>query len=314
VRRPAPGRKPWAAIVEKRPAVGGGMRGLSGERPTTDDLRRWTADITRCRVSGRTDELLSYFAPGVDIYLNCCKPGLNASGVRMCRDGFREHLRLTDIEYESLGGEVRDVIGEGDRSVVLWRSGWRHRGTGKSATIDMLHFLRWREGLVVELQEFMDYAVAGSALRPFRSFEDMLQPRPPGLDRDEIVRRSEEFARFPSSGPALRLMRELCATDIVCEFPGDRTRIPFAGRYVGVEALANIVRGIAIEFEQTHQQLTDVVVDGGRIAGLRTVEWRNRGTGRWGEVRLADFMRFEDGLITEIVEFRDTVTMLDMLD
>lgn len=293
------------------------MNGGSGDGPghtETGDLRRWTADIAHYRITGQTDKLMNFLAPDAGVYFNCSKQGLNPPGVWLNKDGFREHLRRTDIDYESLGGEVRDIIAEGNRSVILWRSGWRHRGTGRAATIDMLHFLCWRGDKIVELQEFVDYAVPGWDTRLVKSFDELIEPRPPGLDREELVRRLTQLALFPSYGPDVRLIRELCSPDVVCEFVGDRARIPYAGRHAGLHALVNIVRAIAVDFEQTHESVSDIVVDRGRIAGRRSVEWRHRGTGRRGVVRLADFVRFEDGLIVEIIEFRDSVTVLEMQD
>jgi ketosteroid isomerase-like protein len=81
---------------------------------------------------------------------------------------------------------------------------------------------------------------------------------------------------------------------------------------VGVEAVINIVRGINVDFEQLNNELSDILVDGGRLACRRTVKWRHRGTGRRGLVELAEFVRFEDGLIVELIEYRDSVTILEM--
>jgi ketosteroid isomerase-like protein len=145
------------------------------------------------------------------------------------------------------------------------------------------------------------------------SFEKLLSPKPPGIDRDEIVRRSEALLNFPNlHGPDVSLVREICSPDIVCEFIGDKSRIPYAGRHAGVETLARILRSIAIDFEQLNHSIQEMIVDGGRVAVRRTVEWRHRGTGRRGLVELADFARFEEGLIVEFVEFRDSITMLSM--
>jgi ketosteroid isomerase-like protein len=67
-----------------------------------------------------------------------------------------------------------------------------------------------------------------------------------------------------------------------------------------------------VDFEQLDHVIREIIVDGGRVAVRRTVEWRHRGTGRRGLVELADFARFEDGLIVEVIEFRDTITILSM--
>lgn len=145
------------------------------------------------------------------------------------------------------------------------------------------------------------------------SFENLLSPKAPGLERAEIVRRCEDLLKFSSChGPDVSLVRELCSPDIVCEFVGDKSRIPYAGRHVGIDTLERIIRSIAVDFEQLGYAIREIIVDGGRIAVRRTVEWRHRGTGCRGLVELADFARFEDGLIVDFIEYRDTITILSM--
>lgn len=143
-------------------------------------------------------------------------------------------------------------------------------------------------------------------------FDEFLSARPSGLDREEIVRRVKLLAMLPSDKKDYQLIRELYSPDVVCEFIGDKSRIPYAGRHIGIEALINIVRTISIDFEQLNHSISDLIVDGGRIAARRTVDWRHRGTGRRGRVDLADFARFEDGRIVEMIEFRDSITILSM--
>lgn len=143
-------------------------------------------------------------------------------------------------------------------------------------------------------------------------FQQLLSQKPPGLNRDEIVDRVNLLALHASTGHDLDAVRRLCAPDIVCEFVGDKSRISYAGRHVGVETLASILRTINIDFEQLNYALSDMIVDGGRVAVRRTVEWRHRGTGRRGLVELADFARFEHGLMVEFVEYRDSIAILSM--
>jgi ketosteroid isomerase-like protein len=143
-------------------------------------------------------------------------------------------------------------------------------------------------------------------------FDRFLSAPPAGLRREDIVRRVERLAEQPSRIFDVDMIRALYSPDVVCEFVGDKSRIPYAGRHVGVEALIRIVRGIHIAFEQSNHSIDDIVVDGGRVAVRRSVEWRHRGTGRRGRVDLADFVRFENGLVVEMVEFRDSITILAM--
>jgi ketosteroid isomerase-like protein len=144
-------------------------------------------------------------------------------------------------------------------------------------------------------------------------FENFFIARPPGLDRAEIVRRVRLLgSRQPVAESDFALLREFYSPDVICEFVGDKSRIPYAGRRVGIEALIAVVRSVNIDFEQSKHVVEDIVVDGGRAAARRSVEWRHRGTGRRGRVDLADFVRFENGRIVEMIEFRDTVTVLEI--
>jgi ketosteroid isomerase-like protein len=142
--------------------------------------------------------------------------------------------------------------------------------------------------------------------------EDFFSRPPPGLERDEILRRVELLAAQPAENGDFGVIRDFCSPDLVCEFVGDKSRIPYAGRHFGVDALLNILRAINIDFAQSEPQIDDVIIDGGRVAIRRSVRWRHRGAGLEGRVDLADFVRFENGLIVELIEFRDSITILNI--
>jgi len=142
--------------------------------------------------------------------------------------------------------------------------------------------------------------------------EDYFSRPPPGLDRDEILRRIELLAAQPAENGDFGVVPAFFSPDVVCEFVGDKSRIPYAGRHTGVDALLNILRAINIDFAQSEPRIDDIIIDGGRVALRRSVRWRHRGTGLEGRVDLADFVRFENGLIAELIEFRDSITILSI--
>jgi ketosteroid isomerase-like protein len=281
---------------------------------TSGEIRRRLEEVTRCRLTGEFDRMLKHFAPDVIVHYNCTQVGLFNPGVLRSREAFLGNLRRTDENYQPLDGEIIDILVENGNAALRWRTSWRHLGTGSVYNLDMAYFLRWRGDAVVEMHEFLDFpgptTIGCDALS---SFEEMMRPHTPGLNRAEIVARINELANFaPSQGPDVGLMRKYYSPDIVCEFVGHRARIPYAGRHVGVEAVISIVRAINVDFEQSNSSLSDILVDGGRVAFRRTVQWRHRGTGRRGLVELAEFVKFEDGLIVELIEYRDSVTILEM--
>lgn len=264
-------------------------------------------------MSGDISALLKLFVEDVELNYNYAKAGLFPGGQWRGHDALRDNLRRTDIEYEPLDAEVKDVVVDGDRAAFRWTSNWRRRATGQIHCLDMAHFLRWRKDRVARMHEFIDHhATYRTAPETPRSFDEMLTPPDPGLSREEMARRVAEIGSFSRQGPDVALFRRYCAPDVICEFVGNRKTISYAGRHRGIEALAHIVRSISVDFEQVGSATPDMTIDGGAVATRRTVEWRHRGTGRRGIVELADFVRFEGGLIAELVEFRDSVALLQM--
>jgi ketosteroid isomerase-like protein len=293
------------------------MHGADGRSSRTADseTRRRVHELVRLRMAGDVPALLKLFHEDVELRYNCSKVGLFPPGQWSGHAALRENLRRTDIDYQPLDAEIQDILVEGDRTAVRWTSNWRHRATGRMFRMDMAHFLRWRGDRVAEMNEFIDHhAVSHTAEVLPRSFEEMLSPRPPGLSRDEMARRFMAISNFSRQGPDTALARSYFSPDVVCEFVGDRASIAYAGRHRGIDALVNILRAIAVDFEQFGSGTPEIIVDAGRVAARRTVEWRHRGTGRRGLVELADFVRIEDGLIVELVEFRDSVALLQMQD
>lgn len=289
------------------------MLGAGGgsDRDFDSEMRRRVHELVRLRMSGDIVSMLRVFASDVELRSNFWRSGLFQAGQWRGRDALRENLRRAEIDYEPLDAEIRVILVEGDLTAMHWVSQWRCRATGETYTMDMAHFLRWRRGLVIEMIEFMDHHCAARAADPpTGSFESLLSPRDPGLGREDIAQRMVAMGSFSSRGPDVALFRRVCSPDVVCEFVGDRRSISYAGRHRGIEALVSIIRTNGVEFEQLGHAEPEVVIDGCHAAARRTVEWRHRGTGRRGLVELADFVRFENGLIVEMVEFRDSVALL----
>jgi ketosteroid isomerase-like protein len=224
------------------------------------DIRVRVAEMLHGRMSGKIDRMLQYLTPTTMIHCASSREGVLPPGVWTGADGLRLVTRINDENYQPLDYEILDIVIDGERSVVRWRGDWRRHANGKIYTMEAAHFLRWRNGRVVEMHEFFD--------RASRDFPPMLAPfdvmgdRCPGLPREDIARCARALVTFPMTGPEIGLIRDFCSPDIVCDFVGDPARIPYAGRHAGVEALINIVRAVAVDFEQTRCDVAEMLVDG----------------------------------------------------
>jgi ketosteroid isomerase-like protein len=241
---------------------------------TAADMRRLIAEMLEFRMSAQYDRFSTYLDPGVIVYCNAWREGIVGPNVWSGASSLRDLFRRTDENYLPLDYEILGVIVDGDRAVVRWRGDWRSHATGKIYTVDAAHFLRWSKGLVVEMHEFFDAhrpEPAGCARR--RSYESLLTPRPPGLSRNEMERRARKLVTFDARGPDLDLLRQWCSPDIVCEFAGDRMRVPYAGRHCGVNTMLDIIRAIAIDFDQETFVIPEALVEDDCVAGRRQVKW-----------------------------------------
>ncbi len=270
-------------------------------------------EMLDCRMNQQYERFASYVDPAVVLHSHSWRVGVIGPDVWRGVSGVRELFRRTDENYQPLDYEILDIIVDGESAVVRWRAGWRRHENGRVDIIDAAHFLRWENGRVVEMHEFFDgHCPSTAGCAGARSFENLFTPRPSGLSRAEMEGRTRQLTSFEQEWPNPDLVRQLCSPDIVCEFFGDKARVPYAGRHVGIDAMLAIIRAIRVEFEQRLETLCEALIEDSRVGGRRRVKWRHRGTGRSGTSELADFVRFEDGMIVELIEYRDTVTLKHM--
>lgn len=291
------------------------MHGFGGRSSgiAEGETRRRVDEIIRLRMAGDTEALLAFFVEDVELCYNGSKMGLFPAGLWRGKAALRESLRRANVDYEPLEAEVQDVFVDGDRTAVRWTAAFRRRANGRVYQMDLAHFLRWRMNRIESLDEFVDdHAVARATGPSPRSFDELIDPPGPGLSREEMLRRVTDLGSFSPAGPDIALFQRYCAPDVISEFVGDRATIFYAGRHRGLDALSRIIRAINVDFEQVGATAPRMVADASGVAARRTVEWRHRGTGRRGVVALADFVRFENGKIVELVEFRDSVALLQM--
>jgi ketosteroid isomerase-like protein len=119
----------------------------------------------------------------------------------------------------------------------------------------------------------------------------------------------------------VRLMLDLCSAgdlaglmaffseDIAYQMIGNWSMFPFAEPVRGKDATAHALRAIFTHFERLGSEIHDIVIDGDRLAVRRTTRLRNLGTGRSEGIAVVDFLRFRDGLVTELTELVDSLAM-----
>ena len=76
------------------------------------------------------------------------------------------YFRELNDSWEMLFFHADEFIAEGDRVVMLGRCGFRSKTTGKSAESPKVDVFRFKDGQIIEYQEFYDTAKAFAAATP----------------------------------------------------------------------------------------------------------------------------------------------------
>lgn len=85
------------------------------------------------------------------------------------REGIAEigrMLKQQATEFENLGSRVHRLVIDGNDVVLERTAKLRHRGTNAVADIDIVNFLRFNRGLVVEISEHVDTAAIERLINP----------------------------------------------------------------------------------------------------------------------------------------------------
>jgi ketosteroid isomerase-like protein len=84
-------------------------------------------------------------------------------GARRGKAALRDYLEVIGQNWIMLDFAVQEFIAQGERVVVLSRSAWCSRLTGRQVEIDKVDIWRIRDGKAVEFTEFYDTAGALAA-------------------------------------------------------------------------------------------------------------------------------------------------------
>jgi ketosteroid isomerase-like protein len=131
------------------------------------------------------------------------------------------------------------------------------------------------------------------------------------VDRELIEKRIHAMARLHSDGN-LRGMLDLVADDIVFNVRGNWLTFPYTRPIRGKKQVAETMAMIAVQFQTLGSVIHELVIDGDRVAVRRTAKIRHRGTGKVGEVDIAGFIRFRDGLVVELTEIADSAVLAEL--
>jgi ketosteroid isomerase-like protein len=127
-------------------------------------------------------------------------------------------------------------------------------------------------------------------------------------DRALFEARVHQMLELCSAGN-LAAMMDYVSEDIVYEMVGNWSMFPFSQPVRGKEAFAHALGFIFTHFQSLGSEVHDIVVDGDRVAIRRTTRLRATGTNREGDIAVVDFVRFRDGLLTELIELVDSLAM-----
>jgi ketosteroid isomerase-like protein len=133
------------------------------------------------------------------------------------------------------------------------------------------------------------------------------------LDRELIVQRVHALARMRTDGNMRGLLAHV-ADDIVYNVRGNWMAFPYPRPIRGKKNVGEALAMIAVQFENLGSVLHDVIVDGNRVAVRRTATMRHRGTGKVGDVDIADFILFRGGLVAEFTEIADSMALAQLDD
>jgi ketosteroid isomerase-like protein len=128
------------------------------------------------------------------------------------------------------------------------------------------------------------------------------------LDRELTEQRIRAMARMHAEGDLDGLFAHV-AEDVVFDLRGSSVAFPYPKAVRGKEQALRAVAMIAVHFEHLGSVIHDLIIDGEKVAVRRTATVRHRGTGKIGEVEIADFISLRDGLVYELVEIADSEAM-----
>jgi ketosteroid isomerase-like protein len=131
---------------------------MSEENPKSDRdlMERRIHALLKMREDGDLAGLLSIAAPDITYDIRGNWAAFPFSEPVRGKAMTAQALSMIAIHCENLGNVVNDIVIDGDRVAVRRTATIRHRGTGKVGAVEISDFVRFRDGMVVELVENAD--------------------------------------------------------------------------------------------------------------------------------------------------------------
>jgi ketosteroid isomerase-like protein len=147
-----------------------GSKQIGGEKVQSADLLRKLGEVDRELIEGRVrmfcelrangdlSSMLEYAAPDVTCFMRGHWSLAVYPRPLVGKEAVAEAYRQLNIRYENLGSIVHELLIDGDRVALHRTTSIRNRGGGQEHTFDVINFMRFRDGLVVEFSEYCDPA------------------------------------------------------------------------------------------------------------------------------------------------------------
>lgn len=93
-------------------------------------------------------------------------PGMSFAADCQSKDDVRSYFKNLGAIWEMVFFDLVDTVAQDDRVVVFGNCKWKNRLTGKSVETKKIDTFRFKDGKIIEFQEFFDTAKAIAASTP----------------------------------------------------------------------------------------------------------------------------------------------------
>jgi ketosteroid isomerase-like protein len=123
---------------------------------TREQMKARLRTIFDRREAGDIDGMLEFAAPDIVVFPVSTWRHAHYPRPIIGREAVGEAFRQRHINYVNLDTTIRRILVSGDEAVVHRTTSIRERGSQIAYTFDCVDFFRFRDGLVIQFQEFPD--------------------------------------------------------------------------------------------------------------------------------------------------------------